>query len=81
MWKFSYSTNACRSDRRARQLRKSERLRFAEMEILRLTYEIEYVKSILSVIADFGLTKQEAPDLDAGKWYLKKQNKPDIPNN
>jgi hypothetical protein len=62
-------------------LRKSERLRIAEMEILRLTYELEYVKSILSIIADFGLQKQETPDLDAGKWYSKKPNRPDIPNN
>lgn len=51
------------------------------MEILRLTYELEYVKSILSIIADFGMPKPDAPDLDAGKWYSKKPNRPDIPNN
>jgi hypothetical protein len=62
-------------------LRKSERLRVLEMEVLRLNYELEYVKAILSVVADLNVAKEEAPDLDAGKWYNKKPNRPDIPNN
>ena len=60
-------------------MRKSERLRLAELEIVRLNYELEYVKAMLSVIIEMGGGK--TPDLDAGKWYSKKQNRPDIPNN
>jgi len=60
-------------------LRKSERLRLAELEIIRLNYEIEYVKAMLSAIIEIGGMK--TPDMDAGKWYNKKPNRPDIPNN
>jgi hypothetical protein len=60
-------------------LRKSERLRIAELEIIRLNYEIEYVKAMLSTIIELGGMK--APEMDAGKWYSKKSNRPDIPNN
>ncbi len=49
------------------------------MEIVRLNYELEYVKAMLSVIIEMGGGK--TPDLDAEKWYSKKQNRPDIPNN
>jgi len=59
-------------------LRKSERLRIAELEIIRLSYEIEYMKAMLSALIDVGGMK--VPDMDAGKWY-KKPNRPDIPNN
>lgn len=49
------------------------------MEILRLNYELEYIKALLNVFVESGMTKTE--DLDAGKWYSKKPNRPDIPNN
>ena len=51
----------------------------AEMELVRLNYELEYVKAMLSIIIEGNVS--QAADLDAGKWYQKKQNKPDIPNN
>ncbi len=60
-------------------MRKSERLRLAELEIIRLNYEIEYTKAMLSAIIEMGGMK--APEMDAGKWYSKKPNRPDIPNN
>lgn len=49
------------------------------MEILRLNFEIEYVKAMLNALIEVGGLK--APELDSGKWYSKKPNKPDIPNN
>lgn len=48
------------------------------MEILRLNYELEYIKTILNALVENGMAK--APEMDAGKWY-KKNNRPDIPNN
>lgn len=50
-----------------------------ELEIIRLNYEIEYTKAMLSAIIEVGGIK--APEMDAGKWYSKKPNRPDIPNN
>lgn len=60
-------------------MRKSERLRLAELEIVRLNFELEYVKAILNLILE--INGQQAPELDAGKWYSRKTNRPDIPNN
>lgn len=60
-------------------MRKSERLRIAELEIVRLSYEIEYTKAMLSALIEVGGMK--VPEMDAGKWYSKKPNRPDIPNN
>jgi len=60
-------------------LRKSERLRIAEMEILRLNLELEYVKAMLSALIESGGFK--SAEMDAGKWYSSKKQRPDIPNN
>lgn len=49
------------------------------MEILRLNYELEYIKAIITTLAEIGGAK--APEMDAGKWYPKKPSRPDIPNN
>ena len=49
------------------------------MELLRLSYEIEHNKAMLSALIEMGGIK--TPELDAGKWYNKKPNRPDIPNN
>lgn len=59
-------------------MRKSERLRLAELELVRLNMELEYVKTILNIILETGANRPQ--DLDSGKWY-KKPNRPDIPNN
>ncbi len=60
-------------------MKKSERLRLVELEIVRLTYEVEYLKTMLSTIIELGGLK--TPDMDAGKWYSSKKQRPDIPNN
>lgn len=60
-------------------MRKSERLRLAELEIVRLNFELEYVKTILNLFLE--MNGQPQSDLDAGKWYSRKPNRPDIPNN
>lgn len=59
-------------------MRKSERLRLAELEIIRLNFELEYLKAMLNLLLETGGMK--APELDSGKWYNKRQ-RPDIPNN
>ena len=60
-------------------MRKSERLRLTELELIRLNYELEYVKAMLSALIDAGSFK--VPEMDAGKWYTSKKQRPDIPNN
>lgn len=60
-------------------MRKSERLRIAELEIIRLNFELEYLKAIINAFMESGGFR--VPDMDAGKWYSKKPNRPDIPNN
>ncbi|MFZ9741190.1 MAG: hypothetical protein ACO3CQ_04800 [Candidatus Nanopelagicaceae bacterium] len=48
-------------------MRKSERLRLAEMQILRLEFEIEVIRSAMEALLESNAVK--APELDAGKWY------------
>jgi hypothetical protein len=60
-------------------LRKSERLRIAELELVRINYELEYVKAMLSTLIELGGLK--TPEMDSGKWYSSKRQRPDIPNN
>ena len=40
------------------------------MEILRLSFELEYLKAIINAALETDLTKPT--DLDSGKWYTKK---------
>lgn len=54
-------------------MRKSERLRLAEMTILRLEFEIEILKSAIEVLLENN--KLQAPELDAGKWYQSRLQK------
>ena len=49
------------------------------MEILRLNLELEYVKAMLSALIESGGFK--SAEMDAGKWYSSKKQRPDIPNN
>ena len=51
-------------------MRKSERLRMAEMQILRLEFEIEVLKAAIDALLASNSVK--APELDAGKWYRSK---------
>jgi hypothetical protein len=51
-------------------MRKSERLRILELEVIRQQYELEYLKITLQAIMESkGMTM---PDMDAGKWYNRK---------
>lgn len=51
-------------------MRKSERIRLLEMELLRTQFEIEILRASVGLILDKESLK--APEMDAGKWYAKK---------
>jgi hypothetical protein len=48
-------------------MRKSERIRLLEMQLVRLQYEIESLHQIMGVLLNEHMSPK--PDLDAGKWY------------
>lgn len=51
-------------------MRKSDRIRMLELEVLRQQYELEYLKiTFQALIESKGLT---IPEMDAGKWYNRK---------
>jgi hypothetical protein len=54
-------------------MRKSERIRLLEMEMLRMQFQIEYLNSAIGLLLD--QNKLAGPDMDAGKWYNSKLNK------
>lgn len=54
-------------------MRKSERLRLAEFQILRLEFEIEILNSMLKTLLEANNLPE--PELDAGKWYDRRFNK------
>ena len=51
-------------------MRKSERLRLLEMELLRSQFQIEYLTSAVNMLLEDA--KVKGPELDAGKWYQSK---------
>jgi len=51
-------------------VRKSERIRVLELEVIRQQYELEYLKITLQALMDS--TGLKLPDLDSGKWYNRK---------
>ncbi len=51
-------------------MRKSERIRLLEMELLRTQFEIEILRASVGLLLDKDSLK--APTMDAGKWYEKK---------
>lgn len=53
-------------------MRKSERIRLLELQMVRMEYEIEYIKA--AVVAFLEKNNVSAPDLDAGKWYQNRFN-------
>lgn len=69
MRKLSNRTHSLRQ-RRIRKLRKSERLRLLEMELLRAQFQIEYLTTAVNILLEDA--KVKGPDIDAGKWYKSK---------
>lgn len=53
-------------------MRKSERLRLLEMEMLKMQFQMEYLSQAVALLLESMNVKQ--PDLDAGKWYQNKLN-------
>ena len=54
-------------------MRKSERIRLLEMEMLRMQFQIEYVSRAVDIL--LGESKVKGPEMDAGKWYKTKLDK------
>lgn len=54
-------------------MRKSERIRQLELQMVALEYELKYVKEVLSILVETANLKEL--DLDSGKWYSKKSDK------
>lgn len=51
-------------------MRKSERLRLLELEMVRMQFQIEYLNTAVKLLLEEA--KVVGPELDAGKWYEKK---------
>lgn len=51
-------------------MRKSERLRLLEMQILRLEFEVDLLSNMLATLMEQNGLQQ--PELDAGKWYQRR---------
>jgi hypothetical protein len=54
-------------------VRKSDRIRLLEMEMLRMQFQIEYLNTAVRLLLDEN--KVTGPEMDAGKWYNAKLNK------
>jgi hypothetical protein len=69
VWQHSHSPYTPRQ-RRNGTLRKSERLRLLEMQVVRLEMLVDlYSVTLNNLLESQGMEK---PALDAGKWYQKK---------
>jgi hypothetical protein len=53
-------------------MRKSERIRLLEMQMVRMEYELDYMKACISAMLERENVK--APEMDAGKWYSQRFN-------
>ena len=51
-------------------MRKSDRIRMLELEVIRQQYELEYLKITFQAFMES--KGMSIPDLDAGKWYNRK---------
>lgn len=72
MWKSGNSAYSNRYER-IRQLRKSERIRLLELEVVRLNFELQYTQVLISALIENNSNiKVPEMDLDAGKWYNRK---------
>ena len=71
VWSFINGANSLRQiDNR---VRKSDRIRLLEMEMLRMQFQIEYLNTAVRLLLDEN--KVVGPEMDAGKWYNAKLNK------
>ena len=52
-------------------MRKAERIRQLELQMIAMEYELRYVKEVLSILVE----TNKLEDLDSGKWYNKKSDK------
>jgi len=48
-------------------MRKSERLRLLELQVIRLQFEVELLQSTLQTFLE--IQNMKMPELDSGKWY------------
>jgi hypothetical protein len=71
VWSFINSANSPRQ--RDNRVRKSERIRLLEMEMLRMQFQIEYVSKAVDILLEE--SKVKGPEMDAGKWYKTKLDK------
>ena len=67
MCKLWEPINCSHPSRQENRVRKSERIRILELELIRQQYEIEYLRITLQALMDSNNLKM--PDLDSGKWY------------
>jgi hypothetical protein len=51
-------------------MRKSERLRLLELEMIRMQFQMEIMTSAITSVMESN--QVNIPDLDSGKWYDKK---------
>jgi hypothetical protein len=51
-------------------MRKSERLRILELELVRMQFQLEVITAAVSQVMESN--SLNIPDLDSGKWYDKK---------
>lgn len=54
-------------------MRKSERLRLLEIELVKTQYEVQLLREIVSSLIDSNLG---LPDMEAGKWYKRTNPNP-----
>ena len=52
-------------------MRKSERLRLLEIEVIKMQYQLEILTSAVSQMLESN--QSLIPDMESGKWYEKKQ--------
>jgi hypothetical protein len=71
VWSFINGANSLRQ--RDNRVRKSDRIRLLEMEMLRMQFQIEYLNTAVRLLLDEN--KVVGPEMDAGKWYNAKLNK------
>ncbi len=70
---WSFINGAYSPRQRDNRVRKSERIRLLEMEIIRMQFQIEYVSRAIEILLQEN--KLAGPELDAGKWYKTKLDK------